>query len=249
MSRINEKFKRAFYFICLSLLFFGLSAEAATIEKIEIGESDKIIQITGLCAGDVVAVHIGLFSSTEPLYTAGDNCYEGSYSFKDDLRYWKFTAGDYWVKTYDNNHSLTNPSNEAYFKLEDIINYAAFATTTETVGPMDPPAEAWPEIDLSFETGDWLPLLFNAISAWFKQAVIMIKELIVEKIIVSEFCLGETCLNENRLKDLLKVEADAFEPKPVSAPAEQNLSSGLTITEFSTGTLESADRAADAGEE
>ena len=85
----------------------GFLARAATIEKTEIDLNTKI-KVTGACNGGVLNVRIFSTTSSQPFYTAGADCHENKFEFKDDLGYWKIPDGDYSVAVIgkdDDSHS------------------------------------------------------------------------------------------------------------------------------------------------
>ncbi len=214
------KFRRAI--VIFFFLFFSLSAletKAAVIEKIDIGQNGKI-EVLGSCGGSEVIVQIFSATSTEPFYTAGSICRDGKFVFKDDLGYWKTSAGDYRIRIYENEFSANTSSTEQDFLIEKI-----FQVNDPESKPNDIAAESIDDSSLTVEnTGEannaeldkegFLQRIFDAFKERFLSAVIFIKELVTEKIRTKELCLGESCIFEAQLKKLLNEEIKQ-EPEPM----------------------------------
>lgn len=254
MRNINKKFKKAVYFTYLGLLLLVLPAHAATIESVGVS-SEKIIQVTGLCVGTNIAVHIFLANSTEPFYTAGGECHTGQYYFKDSLSYWKFADGDYGIKIYDVDNLLVNPSNEEYFKIETKPPEIPSDLVAQTVNQNEFADNSnFDEIDMVREDKEnnsetapgFLEGVISIIRDWFAGAIVFLKELVAEKITVSKICLGETCMVENQLKELFgknqiifvpdeimveNLSAEEFIPSPTVDSAASSTTSSLLRVE------------------
>jgi len=215
----NIKFQNVVLFGFLFFNFFVLQSRAATIEKMEI-DSNKKIEINGSCKDGVLNVQILSATSSLPFYTAGADCHENKFKFKDDLGYWKIPDGDYSVSIIGKDYnahlsaatfkiqSVAPPASE-----ENIVEFASNPSSAEE-GIVEPPLFKAGAGGGQGETSDQPVILesqpdglfaqiINFLMEWFKSAVVMIKELVVEKVSTPELCLGSTCIIEDQLKDLL----------------------------------------------
>ncbi len=217
----------------------GFLARAATIEKTEI-DSNKKINITGICNRGVLNVLIFSTTSSQPFYTAGADCRENKFEFKDDLGYWQIPDGDYSIAIAGKDDNLVN-SSTATFKIqsaappvpEENIVEPAVDLENSSVGVEE---EVSDQTTVLENPPDGLfTQIINFLLEWFKSAVVMIKELVVEKVSTPELCLGSTCIGENQLKDLLggkqKIEVPVPEPKPeIQSSTPPSISDAITTT-------------------
>lgn len=223
-----SKFEGKIYFSLVLLLILlasgrGLLARAAMIEKIEI-DLDKRIMVTGACNNSALNVRIFSATSGQPFYTAGADCQENKFEFRDDLGYWKILDGDYSIAITDKDDNLVN-SSTAMFKIQSAAPPASDANIVEPAIDLENNPVVISENDATNieitsqgETSDGLfAQIINFLVEWFKSAVVMIKELVVEKVSTPELCLGKTCIIEDQLQDLLggkqKIEASMPEPE------------------------------------
>ncbi len=210
--------------LCLAFfILFTLQARAATIEKTEI-DSNKKIEINGSCKDGVLNVQIFSATSSRPFYTAGADCKENKFEFKDDLGYWKFPDGDYSIAVVGKNDNLNN-SSAVTFKIQSAAPPTAEENIVEPAVDLENSSVVVQENDavsdqsviLASQPDGLFAQIINFLVEWFKNAVVMIKELVVEKVTTPELCLGTTCIIEDQLKDLLgekqKIEASAPEPE------------------------------------
>src|SRR3989344_1993243 len=110
MFKINWKIYLALaIIIILPASGRSLLARAATIEKTEI-YANKKIEINGSCQDGVLNVQIFSATSSQPFYTAGADCNENKFEFKDDLGYWKISDGDYSIAIMGKDESLVSSS-------------------------------------------------------------------------------------------------------------------------------------------
>ena len=216
--------------------FFISSARAATIEKTEL-DLNKKIKITGGCDGGVLNVQIFSTTSSQPFYTAGADCNENKFEFKDDLGYWKIPDGDYSVAVTDKDEN--SHSSAATFKIQSVVPPASDANIVEPIADNN---AATIEITNQEEAPDQTAApenppeglfaqIINFLVEWFKNAIVIIKELVVEKVSTPELCLGQTCIMEDQLKDLLggkqKIEVSAPEPE-IQPPTPSSVSDVTT---------------------
>lgn len=99
-------------FLAVSLLASALlpfAAEAARVENFELEPGTKQIIITGSCSARLVTVHIFEASSNEPFYTAGTECIDNAFRFKDNLGYWNVPEGTYRAVVYDADSTIAEP--------------------------------------------------------------------------------------------------------------------------------------------
>lgn len=228
------KSNRKIYFALMVIIILFSSgrdflARAATIEKLEI-DLNKKINIAGICDGGVLNVQIFFATSSQPFYTAGVDCNENKFEFKDDLGYWKIPDGDYSITVVGEEDSLVN-SSTAIFTMQSAASPLSDENIVEPAIDLENNAVVISENDAAnieiTNQGEAPEGLFaqviNFLVEWFKSAVIMIKELVVEKVSTPELCLGDTCLTENRLKDLLgekqKVEISVPVPEIQLSPS------------------------------
>ncbi len=247
MPKSNWKIYLALVVI-LSLLSNGKGflARAATIEKIEIGLNKKI-SVTGACNGDILNVQIFSTTSSQPFYTAGADCDENKFEFKDSLGYWNISDGEYKVMIFDKDNNMASSSNTAAFKIDSEIrpaidtNTAEQAVTTEGEEVKIESTDQKAEIADQTADSEKIPNgifteIINAIIDWLKSAIVMIKELVVEKVTTPELCLGGTCITEDQLKNLLgskqKIEASVSEqemaPPIDTAASSSDASANIT---------------------
>lgn len=199
----------------------GFLARAATIEKTEI-DSNKKINITGACNGGVLNVQIFSAISSQPFYTAGADCRENKFEFKDDLGYWKIPDGDYSVAVIGKDDNLVN-SSTATFTIQSVAPLASDENITDPavdlendpVGTQENDAAEIETVNQGEAPDGLFAQIINFLMDWFKSAIVMIKELVVEKVSTPELCLGKTCIVEDQLRDLLggkqKIEASVSE--------------------------------------
>lgn len=227
----NIKFYNVAFLCFAFLILFVSSARAATIENTELENTkvfsaftrerkqvsfpliqleNKKIKIIGVCNGDVLSVQIFSATSSQPFYTAGADCWENKFEFKDDLGYWKIPDGDYSVAIIGKDDNFVN-SSTAMFTIqsaalpvsgENIVEPTINLENNSVGGQENTAAKT--EIINQEEAPDGLfAQVINFLVEWFKSAIVMIKELIAEKVSTPELCLGETCIVEDQLKDLL----------------------------------------------
>lgn len=193
--------KGFFQIFILTAAVLGIcsAVKAAEIGNFSFDNSTQTLQISGVCGGSSVTIHISAVSSAEPFYTAGSECKDGQFVFNDNLGYWGLPAGEYRLVAYDANSPLSNPSEEKIFVIE--IPPAEYLPD-EPSG--EPATSTDKEPDEDEPSNHFFVRFVNFLLEWLKNAVLKIKELTVDKITASNLCVGETCVNEDDFEKLLK---------------------------------------------
>lgn len=216
------------------ILILANPANTAEIQKLDSGGKAKKIEIKGFCGGAQVAVRLYREDSDTPIYSAGRECANGEFNFKDDLEYWRIPSGIYKVSVSDEDGSTEEtlliggaensaPVEQAQTNTATATN-EAFEVEINAASPEGSEVIGEPQ-----ETAGFWARIFRAIVDWLQDAIVRIKEIVAEKITTPKLCLGETCIMESQLKELLKSDLSsggvqtntAPETGPGAASAEQ----------------------------